>query len=157
MEEKPENTSKKSALDSDSKVTAQNALIIDDDKWTRTLLLRFLKEFKIHSLEADNPYSGISLAFKEKPNIIFLDIYLPEINGDKILKILKELDVTKNIPVIMVSGNFNKELLHDTYTRGAAGFISKPFNREVVKEMLDKVFNSNTEEPEEEKVWVKEL
>jgi len=153
----PENTTKNTNLDSETKAYPENSLIIDDDKWTRTLLFRFLKEFKIQSIESDNPYTGISLAVKEKPDIIFLDIYLPEINGDKILKIFKELDITKDIPVVMVSGNFSKELLHDTYTRGAAGFISKPFNSLIVKEMLDKIFKTDEADPIKEKEWVKEL
>ncbi len=133
------------------------ALIIDDDKWTRTLLGRIIKEYEYVYCEAANPYTGISLAIKEKPTIIFLDIFLPEINGDKILKILKEIDITTQIPVVMVSANFNKELLHDTYTRGAAGFISKPFNRDIVKDVLDKVFQTNGGEPQTANEWIKQL
>jgi len=157
MVQAADNIINNSAINIEKNVIPEKALIIDDDKWTRTLLLRFLKEFKIMSIEADNPYTGISYAMKENPDIIFLDIYLPEINGDKILKILKEIDHTKNIPIVMISGNFNKELLHDTYTRGAAGFISKPFNREVVQEMLHKVFKTNFDGVQKPTEWVKEL
>jgi two-component system chemotaxis response regulator CheY len=157
VEQDSENIAKKSSLNFDKNEYSKKSLIIDDDKWTRTLLLRFLKELRIQVIEADNPYTGISLAVREKPEMIFLDIFLPEINGDKILKIFKELDDTKSIPVIVISGNFSKELLHDTYTRGAAGFISKPFNREVVYEMLKKVLKSDLEKTEETTEWVKEL
>jgi PleD family two-component response regulator len=157
VEQSPVNITNESSLDFEKIDGNQKALIIDDDKWTRTLLLRFLKELNIHVVEADNPYTGISLAVKEKPDMIFLDIFLPEINGDKILKIFKELDDTKGISVIVISGNFSKELLHDTYTRGAAGFISKPFNREVVQDMLKKVFKNNPEKIEKKNEWVKEL
>jgi DNA-binding NtrC family response regulator len=159
MEHSPNNENKpeKNPLEKSKNGNEKIALIIDDDKWTRTLLARFLKEFKIHSLEADNPYTGIALSTREKPDMIFLDIFLPEINGDKILKILKEIDLTKLIPVVMVSGNFNKELLHDTYTRGAAGFISKPFNREIVKDILDRCLFKSEEDHGPVKEWVKEL
>lgn len=132
-------------------------LVIDDDQWTRKVLVRFLNDMGYKTFEAEDPYKGISMAIKARPIAVFLDIYLPDINGDKILKILKEIEITSDTPIIMISGNFSKELLHDTYKIGAAGFISKPFQRDVVEEALNKCFRSVKKSNGNTPEWEKEL
>ncbi len=107
-----------------------NILVIDDDKIILELFRRYLESWGFNVLTAQDPYQGVSLAVSSNPVLILLDVYLPEMSGDKILKLLKSIDITSRIPVIIVSGNLSLDLLNSTYKEGATGFLSKPFTKE---------------------------
>jgi len=118
-----------------------NVLVIDDDKMIQSVFRKFLESWKFNVYTTVDPFEGIALAIKKNPSFIILDIYLPELNGEKILKLLKKIDITANIPVIIVSGNLSRELLNSTYSEGAAGFLSKPFTREDLANNIQRVIN----------------
>lgn len=107
-----------------------NILIIDDDKWIHRVLSHYLKELNFPSLNAYDAYDGIAMTIKEKPLIIILDIIMPEIKGDSLLKMFKRIEDTANIPVIIMSSNLNKSLLKETFKLGVSGYLSKPITRE---------------------------
>jgi len=111
-------------------------LTIDDDKWIQRIFTQYLNLWGFKHLVAMDAVSGLNLAVKEKPLLIFLDIVLPEITGDLALQFFKGLEDTKDIPVVIISANLSKELLRITHKNGASGFISKPFNQEI---LFDKV------------------
>ncbi len=102
-------------------------LVIDDDRVTRKVIQHNLRldGFKVYM--ADNGPSGISTARKFKPNVILLDIMMPEMDGIEVLVNLKWNKKTKNIPVLMLT---SKKTIGDTeaaYARKADGYITKPF------------------------------
>jgi CheY-like chemotaxis protein len=61
---------------------------------------------------------------------------LPEIRGDTMLKLLKKIEITESIPVIIISANIDKDLLRFALANGAVAFISKPFTEEVLQEKV---------------------
>lgn len=85
------------------KKEAGKILIIDDEEVSRYLLKSVLSETKFTLLEAENGMIGLEVALKERPDIIFLDLMMPIMNGFETLQKLKENKVTKDIPVIIVS------------------------------------------------------
>lgn len=76
-------------------------LIIDDEEAIVNMYMAALTDF--HIISAKNGKAGLALAQKEKPNLIFLDIIMPEQNGLDVLQTLKENKETKDIPVIMLT------------------------------------------------------
>ena len=123
-----------------------NILTIDDDKWIQRIFSQYLTQWGFHHISAFDPYTGLEEAIKNKPLIIFLDILLPEVHGDMLIKFLKKMEFTAKIPVVIISGNLNKDLIKSTYLSGASGFITKPFNQETlfnkIKEVIDPaIFN----------------
>ncbi len=117
-------------IDSYKNKPVHNVLVIDDDKMIQAVFAKFLESWGFRVFTTADPYEGIAMAISTNPVFIILDIYLPELNGEKILKLLKKIDITSNIPVIIVSGSLSWELLNATYREGASGFLSKPFTRE---------------------------
>jgi PleD family two-component response regulator len=107
-------------------------LIIDDDRWMHKIIAQFLHEVGLNTKSSFDAYDGIANAVESSPILIFLDILMPEVKGDALLKMLKKIKTTKDIPVIIMSGNLNKEVLANTFRNGASGFISKPFTKELV-------------------------
>jgi len=123
----------------EEKLSPHKILVIDDDMWIQRLFSKYLVEWGFRPLSAYDAYEGISLAVKMQPLVIFLDIVMPEVKGEVLLKMLKAIEVTSNIPVVIVSANFNKELLSETYKHGASGFLSKPFTQKLIYDNLKKL------------------
>ncbi len=117
------------------------ALIIDDDIWMQRILSKTVASYGFKkSLLANNGIEGIALAIEHKPHVIFLDIMMPEISGHLVVRILKRINLTKSIPIFMVSALSDAENLGLTVKYGASGYISKPFTRITIYEKLLDVF-----------------
>jgi CheY-like chemotaxis protein len=116
-------------------------LIVDDDRWIQRIFNQYLSKWNFEHIEAFDSFEGMDQALRHKPLMIFLDIIMPEVTGDITLKFLRAVEITKDIPVVIISGNLNKDVLKNTYRDGAAGFLSKPFTKEVllakIVEVLD--------------------
>lgn len=111
-------------------------LIIDDDQWMQKITSRYLESWGFNTYSALNAFEGVALAVKFKPVFIILDIIMPEVRGDVVLKMLKYIENTEKIPVIIVSGNLDANVFSSTYKSGAVGYITKPFTKDT---LLDKI------------------
>lgn len=107
-------------------------LIIDDDKWIHRVVAHYLRSWGFKPESAMDAVEGISKAIKHRPLVILLDIIMPEVSGDVLLRMLKNVELTANIPVIVISGNLSKEILGKTYKEGAVGYISKPITQDAL-------------------------
>lgn len=118
-----------------------SALIIDDDIWMQRILSKTLQSYGFRKTYlASNGYEGVNLAIEHLPDIIILDILMPELSGHQTLKLLKTIKVTKDIPVLMVSALSDTENLGKAVKIGVNGFISKPFTRTTVYDKLVSIF-----------------
>ena len=103
-------------------------LIVDDEASNLKILTHILnQEYTIFT--ASDGATAIEMATEFQPDLILLDIVMPELDGYEVLAALKASDKTRNIPVIIITG-----LNTDTdRAKEAADYISKPFSAEVVK------------------------
>ncbi len=105
-------------------------LIIDDSPTVIAISQHVLEEAQYIVFTAINGSQGLVKARNQKPDLIILDIVLPDLDGYKILELLKGDPHTSAIPVVVYtslgSGTFSEIALE----RGAAGFLSKPFAEE---------------------------
>lgn len=121
-----------------------SVLIIDDDIWIQRILAQTMKSYGFKKVFlASNGFDGVALAVEKLPHIIISDILMPEINGHVVLKLLKTIKITKNIPILMVSALSDAENLGKAVKQGTAGFISKPFTRTTVYEKLVDVYGES--------------
>lgn len=104
-------------------------LIVDDSPTIVALLRKLLQQNGYATLEAGDAEEGIRLAQAEAPDLIFLDIVLPGMNGFAALRQLRRDARTKDIPIIMISGN--EQATEQFYAQriGADDFMKKPFSR----------------------------
>ena len=102
-------------------------LIIDDSPTIVAMLRKFLQQNGYQTLEAGDAEKGIEVARAERPDMIFLDIVLPGMNGFAALRQLRRDPVTREIPIIMISGN--EQATEQFYAQriGADDFMKKPF------------------------------
>ncbi len=116
-------------------------LIIDDSPTIVAALRKILRSVKYEVLEAGDAETGIEIARTQKPELIFLDIVLPGMNGFAALRTMRKDPATQFVPIIMISGN--EQATEQFYANriGADDFMKKPFNRyEVfarVEQLLD--------------------
>jgi DNA-binding response OmpR family regulator len=99
-------------------------LVVEDDASVRMTLSFVLEDEGFAVLEAEDGEEALRLATSERPNVILLDSVMPKLGGPQVLAALKENEVTKEIPVFILSGMTPRA---DTEWAGAH-FIGKPFS-----------------------------
>jgi DNA-binding response OmpR family regulator len=104
-------------------------LIIDDDELIHKLLGAILQKAGFDCLDALNGQEGLEIAKSKKPELIILDIMMPEMNGFEVMRALKSCPTTASIPVIFLSGKFHNREKAQARELGAADFMEKPFER----------------------------
>jgi len=104
-------------------------LVIDDSKTVRLTLVNMLAQNHYRLWESESAEEGLELAFSERPQLIFLDIILPDMSGFRALRRIRGNETTRSTPVIMMSGNDNATEKFFLRRVGADDFIYKPFGR----------------------------
>lgn len=102
-----------------------SVLLIDDDKQFLELVDDSLQMARITVHTASNGPDGLKLAREHKPNVILLDVTMPEMDGLAVLNELKNDDETAGIPVFMLTGRSITDETEQAFA-AAADFISKP-------------------------------
>jgi putative two-component system response regulator len=133
-------------------------LIVDDLPENRKLLASLLsKTTKYEIFTAQSGADVIEMMQDKdfpKPDLILLDIMMPEMNGFDIIKVLKEMNITKDIPIIFITALADTENIIQSFELGGADYITKPFNRHellarintqlALKNLLDELKFKNT-------------
>jgi CheY-like chemotaxis protein len=119
-------------------------LLIDDSPTIVALLRKLFRQNGYDTLEAFDAETGIKLACEEKPDIIFLDIVLPGMNGFAALRTLRREPVTKTIPIIMISGNAAATEQFYVQRIGADDFMKKPFSRAEVFSRIELLLDAES-------------
>ena len=104
-------------------------LIIDDSPDSVFLLQDRLEREGFETAKAYNGEMGIQKAINEKPDLILLDIMMPDISGYDVCKILTSKEETKLIPIILLTALTDVDNLKQGLQLGAFDYIKKPFNR----------------------------
>ena len=107
-------------------------LIVDDEKVVAGVIAECLRK---HDLNADIVNSGkeaLEYADKHNPDLIVLDLFMPEMDGYEVLEKLKSQDATKYIPVVMLTSKISQEHKIKALDMGAEDYINKPYDAEEV-------------------------
>jgi DNA-binding response OmpR family regulator len=117
-------------------------LIIDDEADLVTLLSKALHSRGYEVMTAANGWDGLTLARIEKPDLILLDCLMPKMDGPTMLSSLRAMKETGNIPVVMITALSGKEHVTDALKNGAADYIVKPFDFDVLLKRISRVLKS---------------
>ncbi len=118
-------------------------LVIDDADVIRNSLKKFLSEYDVEVLTCNDGLEGLQSAVEIKPQLIFLDLMMPNLDGIKLLRVLKVLDDLKRIPVIIISGHTDKTNVLAAMEAGAEKIVSKPLTKEVLIKAINEVLGNN--------------
>lgn len=116
-------------------------LIIDDSVAVIGGLRRLMRQNQMDPIEAIGGERGLELAFSERPELIFLAVVMPGLNGFNTLRALRRDERTRDVPVIMMSGN--AQATEAAYLRriGADDFMIKPFSRGDVFRRIERLLD----------------
>ena len=115
-------------------------LIIEDDLFTQKIVSKSIKE-EAEVFTSDTAEKGLRLYAKHAPDILFLDIGLPDSNGHEVLEKIQAMDT--NSFVVMLSGNGNKDNVMKAIENGAKGFIGKPFTADKINHYIKASLNQS--------------
>ena len=110
-------------------------LVIDDDMNAQELMKKFLTKEKYNVLQATSGHEGLDMAAKHLPDLITLDVMMPEMDGWEVLAALQNNEITKNIPVIMLTMANEPDI---GYSLGATDYLTKPVNWGRLSKILEK-------------------
>lgn len=113
-----------------SELQESKILLIDDSIQNLKLLGNMLRDKKYQIALAKNGIEGLKLAQKLLPDLILLDIMMPELDGFEVCKKIKEDAQTRDIPVIFLTAKTSNEDLVRGFQIGGVDYITKPFNKE---------------------------
>jgi two-component system, cell cycle response regulator DivK len=109
-------------------IKGKRILIVEDDRLSMTLLSDFLNVHGYTILKTSDGSEAINLARDEQPDLILMDIRLPNISGLDVTRLLKQDDQTKVIPIIAVTAFATPGDETEALESGCAAYITKPVN-----------------------------
>lgn len=123
--------------------TGTTVLVVDDSKTVRFTLSRMLEEGRFGVVQADNGITAIEKAIRYRPQLIIMDIVMPGLNGFRATRQLRKEERTRDIPIIMISGN--DEAIEEFWMRkiGADAFLAKPFTRGGLYQAVESILYQN--------------
>lgn len=106
-----------------------NILIVDDEEPALKLMSRFLSCDQYTLYTAGNGKEAVDMAQKIIPDLVLLDVMMPELDGAETCKILKNMERTKKIPIIMLTAYPDKDVKIRCLKAGANDFLAKPVDK----------------------------
>lgn len=120
---------------------SKRILLVEDAATMRMVESMTLRGAGYEVLTANNGEEGVAKAVAERPDLILLDVVMPKMNGLDACKKIRENEVTKHTPIIMLTTRSEEDQVEQAFTNGCNDYITKPFDSieflEKVKSFLD--------------------
>lgn len=120
----------------------KSVLVVEDNNFIANLVKTLLKQSQIQFLGASSITVARSLIQKLKPDLIILDRYLPDADGHTLLEELRNDFYTKDIPVIMMSGENHMGQIKQSIQLGANDYVVKPFQNKVLSKKVNRLLQA---------------
>ena len=117
-------------------MTQKKILYIEDNPDNRMLVKRVLEAENYQILEASSGQEGISLAAETKPDLILIDINLPDIDGYEVTRRLRKISHIANTPILAMTANVMKGDREKTLQAGCDYYIRKPIDIDLLPHQI---------------------
>lgn len=115
-------------------------LVVDDSVGVLREMVRILKQTGLEVLTASSGTEAMKLMIREKPILVFLDLMLPEMNGDVVCKFIKGMPEIKCTPVIIVTAA-GEQHLQRCFQSGCDAYVIKPVSEDDILQKVKTVFD----------------
>lgn len=116
-------------------------LVVDDSEITISFLKDLLENYSFEVMSCNDGLEGIQKASELKPDLIILDLMMPNLDGIKTLQVKNVLKEIKDIPVIVISANTDRRNVLAAIDAGASKVISKPLQKEILINYIGELLN----------------
>ncbi len=136
---------------------SEKILVVDDEEEIRDLMCRLIESADYIPMTAKNGVEALEIAREVKPELVMLDVKMPEKNGWSVLEEIRLDPELSDLPVIMLTALDSSDEVVKGFNLGADDYITKPFEYQVVKARIDAVIRrsrakaSTSEECQEDK------
>jgi len=117
-------------------------LIVDDEPTSLELMDYILRKNHFKTILASKADEAFGLLKDQRPDLIILDLIMPDMHGTEICKKLKSDPATKDIPVLFVSAMVAEKEIEAGFKAGAAGYIFKPFETSAVLAKIEEILKT---------------
>jgi CheY-like chemotaxis protein len=117
-------------------MSKKKILLVDDESGFTRLLRLTLPAYEIR--EVNNPLLAVQAAREFKPDMIFLDVIMPEADGGTIAAQMKEDPMLKHVPIVFLTAIVSKDEAKNRHEIGGCEFLAKPVSRDQVDECIRK-------------------
>ncbi|ARU56812.1 MAG: EAL domain-containing protein [Pseudomonadales bacterium] len=128
-----------------SKIGDSEILIVDDEPANILIMETAMKDLG-HITSTTNPITALELSRKIRPDLILLDLEMPEMNGLEVCRQLKENPETESCMVVFVTSHNEKELEYTSLSYGACDFITKPYDMAVCRMRMSNLLKMRQQE-----------
>ncbi len=120
---------------------SKKILVVDDFSTMRRILKNILKQIGFTNIsEADNGTTALEELKKKKFDLIISDWNMPQMTGLDLLKTIRADDTLKDIPVLMVTAEAQKQNVIEAVKAGVTNYVVKPFTADSISEKIEKIF-----------------
>ena len=119
--------------------TGPVVLVVDDDAGVRGLVRANLEAEGYAVQEAASAREGLAALEEEAPDLVLLDVMMPEVDGWEMLRRVQERHGPGSIPVVMFSGHLEGDVAREATERGARAFVGKPFELQALIEQTKQI------------------
>lgn len=130
-----------SALQRVAENTRPLVLFVDDDEFQHKLFRQIVRDKGLEIVFAGSGSEALATVARRRPQLIVLDVNLPDIDGIEITRRLKEVEHLADIPVVMITGRSGKNVVVNSLKAGAVDFVVKPFDRDTLLAKIDAVLS----------------
>ena len=123
-----------------STTLSRSILIVDDEPQTRDLLRLMLKRDGYEVYEAEDGYDALEKVKTLLPDMVLLDVMMPDIDGITVCQKLRAEQATKNTPVLMLSARTHLAAVEKGIIAGATRYLTKPIGRTELLQHVSEVF-----------------
>ena len=112
------------------------ALIVDDEKTYRLVLKTLLVKQGYQVIEAENGQQGVDLFQQENPNIVFMDVMMPVLDGYQATRQIKAASGNRFVPIIFLTSISDESALADCIEAGGDDFLTKPYDKIILQSKI---------------------
>lgn len=120
----------------DEKARAPTILYIEDNRENRILVRRVLEADGYRVLDAEDAPTGIELARTSDPDLILMDVNLPDVDGYQATNQLRQMDELREVPIIALTANVMKGDREKALAAGCSGYVQKPIDVDSLSDQL---------------------
>lgn len=122
-----------------------NVLVVDDSLFMRNMIVHGLQQagLKIGWIyQASDGVQALQYLSTHQIDLVLSDINMPHMNGIEFLRRMKEIQLPKSVPIVVISAESCDEIVQDALAAGASHYIQKPFTPEQIRDRLSFLANS---------------
>ena len=119
-------------------------LVVDDEQGILDVLIDNLSEDGFDVISATNGASALVSIYRERPDLVLLDLMIPVVNGYEVLRELRNNSTTKNLPVILLTAVSPAEGAQAALKLGANDYMTKPWKRSSILKVIDNALGEAT-------------